>query len=552
MQKPSASKGNFELFYRRGWAFLCVFPPSSSARQVYTEDIENRMRLLGMPHVRTKILREIIEEASGEPVALIEWPGGHAFEISIAVDIAKDKMSASISVQAPKKGSAPPSLDDLEDALRREGIVYGIDFEDLQRILTEEIYGKPIPVAAGLEPIRGRKHRIAYHFNTNRGKPYLEMDFGRINLRELNFIENCREGDLLAELEPPIIAVDGRTVEGEVVSAGSDEEEATLRAGPNTQLSEDGTKLFALCDGNVRFDTDAVLVEPIVTVQNVNYETGNIKFDGSVVIEGSIADGFTVDAGGDIQVGSSVGKAILKAKGSVLLKTGINGNGEGKIECGGDLFAKYIVGCDVECRGHVIVEEAIMQTKLRTIKHCVLNGRRSEVIASDLIVGASFWCKKLGNFNEAATRLALGVEPRLLLAYRNTTSAIEEKQAEFDKVEHQLEQLEKLIQDVRTDERSTLRVRQAQSQLNSAFDQLKIEIASLRSRLPELRDKLMVSRSSIAVIEEEMFRGVIINFGTNEYRVPDAGVRKMILRVVGHEILESGFNHKEKPELAFE
>ena len=548
MQKSASNNGKFELYYRRGWAYLTVYPPTSTGRPVYPEDIENRMKLLGVPQVSAKRVRDLVDTASGEAVALVAWPNGQALAAGISVEIAKDGMSAFATIHPPKKGAAPPVLQDVLDELDHAGVVFGIDQEGIQRTLSRRVYDKPIPVAAGREPVFGRAHRIEYHFNVNRGKPYLAMDFGRINLKELNFIDNRKEGELLAELVPPVAAMDGAKVTGETIPAESDSEVVQLQPGLNTLLSPDCTKLYAQCDGNVRILKGKILVEPVIFVKNVNFETGNVRFDGSVVIEGSIADGFVVEAGGDIQVGNSVGKATLKAGGSILLKTGINGNGKGVIECGGDLFAKYIESSTVECQGNVLVEEAIMHSRIIASKHCVLNGRRSEVIASDLVVGGSFWCKKMGNFNEAETHLAIGVKPSLLLDYRATGKSIEGRQKEHDKIELQLDQLGKLIKDGRADERML----QAQLQLHETLGSLEQELATLKARFPGLRERITASRKSIVVVEETMFKGVIVTFGTLEYRVPEAGVRKMILKAREGQIIEAGFNFHERPVLEFE
>ena len=551
-QKPAAENGKFDLFYRKGWAYLTVSPPEGTGRPVYPEEVENRMKLLGVPRVGAKTIRDLIEKGSGEAVPLVEWPGGRSLAASIIVDIAGDGMSASITVRPPKKGAASPMLSEVLEELEQAGVSFGIDSECIRGLLSRKDYGKPVPVAAGVPPVFGRAHRAVHHFNANRGKPWLEMDFGRINLKELNFIENRKAGDLLAELVPPVVAVDGRKVTGETIPAATDSEIVKLGAGANTRLSPDGTRLYAECDGNVRLADGKILIEPVITVRNVNYETGNIRFDGSVVIEGSVADGFSVEAGGDLQVGNSVGKASLKAGGSILLKTGINGNGGGAIDCGGDLLARYIVSCTVTCRGNVLAEEAIMHSRITAFKHCVLNGRRSEVIASDLVVGGSFWCKKLGNFNEAATKLSIGVEPILLLEYRATAAGINRKQDEWDKVERQLEQLGKLIKDGRADSPAEARAQQARLQLQASLDGISAEIAALRGKFPALRDRLLPSRRSIAVIEETMFKGVVVTFGNLEYRVPDAGIRRTILKAGENQILESGFNFNEKPELVFD
>ncbi len=539
--------GRFDLYYRGGWAYLAVFPPQGSGRPVYPEDIENRMRLLGVPSVSARTLRDAIQEASAKAVAIVEWPNGRSLASELSVSIAKDGMSAYLTASHPKKGAAPPTLSELMTALGEAGVSYGIDNDALESVVAGSYYDRPIPVAAGTEPIYGRAHRIEYHFNTNRGRPYLEMDFGRIDMKELNFIENKRKGELLASLVAPVRAMDGQTVRGERIPAETDSQIVELKAGANTALSEDGTMLYALCDGNVRIAKGAILVEPVIVVKNVNFETGNIRFDGSVVIEGGIADGFSVEAGGDIQVASGVGKAMLKAGGSVLLKTGINGNGVGSIECEGDIFAKYLESCAVRCGGNAFVEEAILNSTLIAGKNCVLNGKRSEVIASQLIAGGSFWCKKLGNFNEAPTSVQLGVDPGLILEYRSVCSGLESAQKAYDKAEHQLELVSKLTRDAQSDER----LAQAQLQLRENLEKLSVELSSYKARQPRLRERIVAARASMAVIEDTLYKGVTIHFGTVEYRAPDAGARKIILKARDGHIVEAGFNYRDRPTLDF-
>jgi len=505
------------------------------------------MKLLAIPRVSAKTIRNIIDAASGQAIPLVEWPQGQLLEAAVTVTISEDTMTASVLIQPPKKGAEPPSLVDIEQELKTSGVVFGIDQHTINRIISEGLYGKPIPVAAGMKPVFGSAHRIHYNFNTNRGKPYLEMDFGRINLKELNFIENCRNGDLLAELIPPVSAVDGHTVTGELIPAETDSAIVALHPGRNTRLSEDGSQLYATCDGNVRLANDTVLVDPIIVLNNVNYETGNIHFDGAVVIEGSIADGFTVQAGGNIQVGNSVGRASLHSGGSILLKSGMNGNGKGLITCDGDVFARYIESCSITCSGNIIVEEVIMHSQLHAFGQCVLNGKRAEVIASELVIGGSFWCKKLGNFNEAPTRVYVGIAPTILLDLRSITTEIEQTQIERDKIELKHEQLLKHLIDNQADDR----IHRACQQLQETLDELGKKLADLRIRQATLRDKMKASRESLVVVEDTLFKGAIVYFGHLEYRPSDAGIRKLILRAVENHIIEHGFNPNDRPTLDF-
>ncbi len=548
MGKHNIADGTFELFYRKGWAYLVVYPPEEKGKPVYFEEIEGRMRMLGVPKVSSKRLRELIEEASGTAVALVEWPEGKYLASEIEIAVSEDEMSASVTVHPPKKGAAPPFPEDVEDALIDFGVTKGIDRERIEKLLLRKEFGIAIQAAEGKEPVHGKARRILYHFNTNRGKPYLEMEFGRINLKELNFIENIKQGELLAELLPPIEPVDGFTVTGRILSAENDTTNVELRGGENTRLGEENERLYAECDGNVKIDRGKVIVEPVVTVENVNYETGNIDFDGSVVVNGSVADGFVVKARGEIQVGKGVGRARLEAGGNVLLKTGMNGNGSGVIICGGDLFSKYIESSTVDCNGHAFLEEAIMHSDISVRKHCVLNGRRAEVMGGDLIIGGSLWSKKLGSMYEAHTQVDIGIPPDRLGAYREVKQLLETKREELNKAEDQLDQIKTALKEGHIEEKIQI----AEVQLSENVAELSEEIPELARRVHEERQKLHASGTSMVVVEDTIFKGVAIRFGRMEYRAPDNGARKTVLRAGEKEIYETGFNIHDKPKLDFD
>ncbi len=542
-----STDGQFDLFYRNGWMYLTVYPLETGRAPVYREDVQNRMRLLGVPRVSGSRIREIIDQATGSPEPLVEWPEGSRLASKISVSVSEDEMHAWVEIDPPKRGAAPPTTDDVVRALEERDVTFGVNRSAIESILRRKRYGDAVLVASGDPVAHARSAEVRYHFNPLRGKPYLEMEFGRINLKELNFIENKEAGDLLAELLPPVLPKDGRTVRNTIVPAQPAREQVEIRPGKGTRLSPDRRTLFAAESGNVRIVHGAVVIEPVVTLENVNYETGNIHFDGSVVVEKEIADGFVVEAGGDIQVGRGVGRATIRARGNVLLKTGVNGNGAGRIECGGNLFAKYIESSDVRCNGHILVEEAIMHSQVSAGLNCVLNGRRAEVIASDLVVGGSLWCKKLGSIYEAPTHVFIGIRPERLEDYRGARKAFEANQEEQSKLEEQLEQVRRAIDEGRRDEKM-LRARES---IKEKLGPLKEAEAQLHHAVSVQRDKLSAARESILVVEDTIYNGAVVLFGKLEYRAPATGARRTILKLGEREIVESGFNPADRPRLPF-
>ncbi|MFW5742375.1 MAG: FapA family protein [Spirochaetota bacterium] len=542
------SDGHFELYYRHGWAYLAVHPPLDAGRPVYHEDVENRMRILGVPRVASQAIREVVERAEGTAVPLVEWPGGERLASVITCGVSDDEMSAWVEISAPHKGAAPPTPEDVLAVLEENGVAAGVDVDRVRALVRDQRYGERLTVAEGTRPVDARSARVVYHFDPYRGKPYLVMEFDRINLRELNFVENVHAGDLLAELEAPVKPRDGVTVLGRTLPASTEVERIALSAGANAELSADGTQIHATDDGNVRLVDGTVIVEPIVSVESVNYETGNIRFEGSVVVEKDVADGFVIEADGDVEVGRGVGKATIRAGGNVLLKAGVNGNGAARVECEGNVFAKYAEGATIVGHGNVFVEEAIMHCHLTAWRHCVLNGRRSEIIASNVVVGGSLWCKKLGSIAEAPTLVSIGVAPELLEAFRDARREVDAEERRLDEVHHGLEQIARALVDGHTDER----FHETREQLLAESADLKTRLPDSRRRLHDLREKLQASRASRLVVEDTIYKGAVVLFGTAEFHAPEKGARKTVLRRGPEGIIEEGFNPADRPPMPFD
>jgi len=539
--------GRFELYYADGWAYLEVELPSNGGKPIYLDDIRNRMKLLGVPSVDPSRIRAIADEATGVAERLVEWPEGIQLASRVTVTVAADRMQATVCVTPPKKGALPPTVETIVRELDRQGVVRGIERDAIRELILNHRYDEPVGVASGQQPADAKAASVRYRFNPDRGKPYLTMEFDRINLRELNFIEYVEEGALLAELLPPVDAVDGFTVTGETLQARTDAANDAFRGGMNTEVNLEQTRIFATADGNVRLKDGTIIVEPVVTVKNVDYSTGNIHFEGSVVVEGGIADGFTVEAEGDVQVANGVGRAHIVCGGNLLLQTGINGGHEGILECKGNILAKYVESAEVTCRGHLLVEEAIMHSQVICWGHCALSGKRSEIIASELVVGASLWCKKLGSVAEAPVTVRVGIPPAVVEAHQSAKNELAQKSDRRDTVSHQIEQLHNLVREGRESEK----VRRALEQLESELGELSHSLAEARHAVHELRDRLQAARESMVVVEDTIYKGAMVSFGNIEYRAPENGERQTILRTNGPNLINEGYSRSQPPKLEF-
>ena len=86
---------------------------------------------------------------------------------------------------------------------------------------------------------------------------------------------------------------------------------------------DDSDLLIAAIGGQPVIVSNGAIVEPTIKMKNVDLSTGNLAFEGTIVISGDIAAGMEVKASGDIIVGGMVEAAMLEAKGNVEVKGGI-------------------------------------------------------------------------------------------------------------------------------------------------------------------------------------------------------------------------------------
>ncbi len=537
--------GTFLIEYSSGWAYLTVKPPLGGGRPVYSEVVFARMKILGVSAICAEAVSDIVSRAEGRAEKLIEWPQGVELSAKPVLSIAEDGMSAMLSLRPPKKGGGVPTTSEICALLSDSGIVSGIRRQEIESLSGGGVYDVEVVVAEGQPPTHGLARRTEYLFEGNPGKPYIFRKDGSTNLRELNFVQNKKKGDVLARILPAVAAEAGVTIFGDTVAAVTDGPDAEIVPGDNTSFSDSRNEILALIDGNVFIERNMICIEPVVNVRRVNYETGNIHFDGSVVVREGISDGFTIEAGGTVEIGECVGRATVTAGRDVLLKGGMNGDGEGTIRAVGDIASKYIENARISCGGHLFVQELLLHTDFVVGSNLVLRGRRGELLGGNGIVGNSLWCKQLGSKAEVLTRISLGIEPAVLNAYMTLKASVEEKSTELDKVRFEILSLENLLSNA--DDRRE-KVILALRQQRERAEELGAECKALKRDLRQSRSDLVPSAGAMAVVEGNMHPRSVIAFGEEEFRPDGQVVSKTVLRFEGGRIVEGGYNPSEPPD----
>ncbi|BBM89092.1 hypothetical protein COTS27_00783 [Spirochaetota bacterium] len=245
-------------------------------------------------------------------------------------------------------------------------------------------FTKPIVLAEGVSPVHGKdayieevaknKHAAEHKKNIETKSPSQKI------YQELPHFIAVAKNEVIARKHPMEQGKDGLSIYNQVIPA-NEAKDIEFKGGKNTELSPDGLTLTATQNGNLHRDSNKFwTVEEVLRIKNVDAKSGNITHLGTVIIEDSISDGYSVVTSGNLYVQGSVGVATIEAGGDIVLAKGVNGKNKATLTSHfGNVRAKYLQDVTVTTEGNVVVEELISD--------CIINaGDKIEVLKSRGII----------------------------------------------------------------------------------------------------------------------------------------------------------------------
>lgn len=276
---------------------------------------------------------------------------------SVVIEIYSDLMSAVAFVMPPDKDGEPVTVDELMNAAEEAGVVRGFIEETKIRKFLNESASIPVSfiIAKGSSPgprVDGMVQRL--------WKTDAEVNKSNTGIG----IISVAAGDVIAKKLPPAKGSDGFNILGEV-TPGEEGKPTEVAPGNNVKLSDDGNEFIATAAGAPKFVGSSVSVDPVYVINgDVCENTGNIKFVGALEIRGSVRDGFTVEAGGNIVIHGGIGAAEITSGGSVTVQGEIKTGADGKVVVEGNAYASKIEDSIVEAGRDVIADNGIRNSKV--------------------------------------------------------------------------------------------------------------------------------------------------------------------------------------------
>ena len=415
-----------------------------------------------------------------------------AGDVVIGVEVSKDEMKGCIVVSPPTGSGSEASEEMIKRALMSQGVVEAcFNQERISEFVDNPLYNEPFEVATALLPVDGHDAYISYNFETDPKKLKAKVsETGQINYKELNQIQNVIADQPLAQKIPAERGRGGKTLFGRYLEAKNGKD-IQIQLGANVHLDRDGVTIKADIDGEVMLVNGKVTVEPIKYLDAVNVKTGDIKFVGTVVIKGSVEEGYKVEAT-NIEVNGIVDKSRLEATGNIIVRQGIFGKGEGYIKAGKSLWAKFINDTTVEVEENVIVYDSIVNSNVTAMKNIIVRGKKAQIIGGHLLATEEICAKKVGSPGGGTeTILEVGIDPRAKkrLEELQTMQAKSTKEYENCDLDIQtLEQQKKLRKKLPQEKEEKLKtLKERCNQISADLNEMTKEINSIQAHLRELK-----------------------------------------------------------------
>ena len=408
------ANGYFQIGCTPNGTILKIIKPTDGGEMITAKEIcdylSSKNVLYSVPTIG-KAIDELL--ASSKPEHLILLNKDHIPEIreSYILKTTSDKMALTARFYPPSLKGGRVDKDEFINDLQYKGIKCGIEEDVIEVFMKNPEYCKDFEVACGIPVKQGEHARVEYYFDTDLSlKPALNDD-GSVDFFNLKTFVLVQKGDILAKLFPEVKGTPGKTVFGEPIMP-LEVKRKTLKFGRNIEISEDKRILTAGCSGHVSLVEEKVFLSNVLEVDNVGAGTGNIDYDGSVVVLGNVQENYEVKATGTVEVKGVVEGAKIEAGEDIIIARGMKGMGKGEIIAGRNIISQFLENANAQATGY-IETESILHSTVMAGTDVIVSSKKGFITGGRVVAKSMVRVKTLGSDMGADTIIEVGADPNV-------------------------------------------------------------------------------------------------------------------------------------------
>lgn len=377
-----------------------------------------------MQNARLRLMKELTAEQPEVP-AVTEGATHRTSEFFITFSV--DEMEAYMELPM---GAAPVSRQDIMEALKQSGIIYGIREKGVKELLSESQAHKRVLIAKGSAAQTGRDGYYELFFKTNLNQEPQKLPDGSVDYQSIEWFEVVEKDQKLAFYHAAEEGSDGYSVTGKV-QKGKKGREMPMLQGKGFRLLPDGKTYVADINGKVEYEDCRLEVSRLLVLSEVTLANGRINFDGCIYIKGNIGSGTVVKATEDIIVDGFVESAVVECAGRILLRQGVNASGKGMMKAGKDIQGKFFEAVNVHAMGDIFANYCL-NCEIYTEGRVVIAGKKGSLAGGNITAIKGIMAYDIGNRAGIPTFVKVGVNETIMQRVTQTEEQIKEVNKELN------------------------------------------------------------------------------------------------------------------------
>ncbi len=352
--------------------------------------------------------------------------------------LSKNKTKALIKIKTAEANQL--TVTHVKQFLEKNRVVNGVAVENqiekwLHNATPDD---EPFIIALGREAKYPKNAEIRYHFPTDFLHAGKVNKDGSINFQDRGEIPHVKEDAFLAAKIFPEEGACGMNVLGQEILV-DDPVDLAFSSGSGTRISEDGVRIYAETAGQPHLDAMGnISVCPEFQIQgDLGFETGDVNFEGNVVVNGSVKQGFKVTCAS--LTANEIQGAQIDVEGDLNVSNGIVDTELVKVK--GSVQAKFIHNSKINAFGDLIIQKEIIDSKIYLSGACV--NKTGSIINSEISAKMGINAGAIGNKSSKPSRLTVGVDEHSNLLVARIDSSSDKNNNAANELIAELKELEK-------------------------------------------------------------------------------------------------------------
>mgnify|MGYP006273394533 CR=1 FL=1 len=441
-----------------------------------------------------------------------------AVEQHVRALVAGDKSSASLALPARLDPRLVPEPA-CEAALREAGVEVNADVRAHTARLYERAQRSDQPVsgvvAEAVPPTHGRDGRVEWTVDDQRRDQRAEDrardDDAAVDYRSLSAYILVKPSQVLGVLHPATPGEDGRDVTGQTLPAKPGRE-FKLQVNESILIDASG-QLIAQDEGVLFREGGKAEIRRLLEIPgSVDFTTGNVDFNGDVIVQRGVRDRFLVKATGTARVMGLIEAAMIDVEQDLEARGGFAGRERGNARVGRHLVAKYLDNVQGQVHGDLKVDREVINCELTVHENVACPS--GSIIGGRLCVSGRIEVASLGSGAGVATDLIVGAIPRLEQPLQRLVAMTHR----LIKIEDELAEEQRLLA---MNRRPSATEKERQCEIMFELDAAQSALTRARAAADALAQRISEKRVVDINVGRRLFPGVRLRLGEVVYRIGD-------------------------------